>query len=96
MGQFLCVSRTGLTYHSYNQMIGWLQYAEDHGEKVHIIGHHPPRSCMASFGWNFNRIVNRFVNPAIGTLSIIKGIFSLDTKIPSLVNSMVTLTLMNG
>ena len=41
------------------QLVNWLQYAEDHSEKVHLIGHHPPRSCMASFGWNFYKIVNR-------------------------------------
>ncbi|CAF3638427.1 unnamed protein product [Rotaria socialis] len=29
--------------------IQWLQYAEDHEEKVHIIGHHPPTSCLAAF-----------------------------------------------
>jgi hypothetical protein len=40
-------------------MTQWLQYAEDHGEKVHIIGHHPPRTCLAAFSWNFHRIVNR-------------------------------------
>ncbi len=43
------------------QLIQWLQYAEDHEEKVHIIGHHPPRSCLPSFGWNFYAIVNRLV-----------------------------------
>ncbi|CAF1515832.1 unnamed protein product [Rotaria sp. Silwood1] len=47
-------------------LIQWLQYAEDHGEKVHIIAHHPPRTCFAAFGWNFNRIVNRFENTISG------------------------------
>ncbi|CAF1680569.1 unnamed protein product [Rotaria magnacalcarata] len=46
--------------------IQWLQYAEDNGEKVHIIAHHPPRTCFAAFGWNFNRIVNRFENTISG------------------------------
>ena len=41
------------------QLVQWLQYAEDHEEKVHIIAHHPPRSCLAAFGWNFHKIVNR-------------------------------------
>ncbi|CAF3726860.1 unnamed protein product [Rotaria sp. Silwood1] len=40
-------------------LVKWLQYAEDHEEKVHIIAHHPPRFCLAAFSWNFNRIVNR-------------------------------------
>ncbi|CAF1463162.1 unnamed protein product [Adineta ricciae] len=47
-------------------LIQWLQYAEDHEEKVHIIGHHPPRSCMAAFSWNFNKIVNRYENTIAG------------------------------
>ncbi|CAF1108747.1 unnamed protein product [Adineta steineri] len=47
-------------------LIQWLQYAEDHEEKVHIIGHHPPRSCLASFSWNFNKIVNRYENTIAG------------------------------
>lgn len=40
-------------------MVEWLQYAEDHQEKVHIIGHIAPKQCLASFSWNFNKIVNR-------------------------------------
>ncbi|CAF1435418.1 unnamed protein product [Adineta ricciae] len=47
-------------------LIQWLQYAETHGEKVHIIAHHPPRTCLAAFGWNFNRIINRFENTISG------------------------------
>ena len=40
-------------------MVNWLQYAEDNGEKVHIIGHQPPSSCFAAFSLNYVRIVNR-------------------------------------
>ncbi|CAF0859159.1 unnamed protein product [Adineta ricciae] len=47
-------------------MINWLQYAEDHGEKVHIIGHIPPKACLASFSWNFHKIVNRYENTISG------------------------------
>ncbi|CAF4684401.1 unnamed protein product [Rotaria socialis] len=47
-------------------LVQWLQYAEDHEEKVHIIGHHPPRFCLAAFSWNFNRIVNRYENTIAG------------------------------
>lgn len=47
-------------------MINWLQYAEDHGEKVHILGHIPPRQCMGSFSWNFDRIVNRYESTIAG------------------------------
>ncbi|CAF2554038.1 unnamed protein product [Rotaria sp. Silwood2] len=47
-------------------LIQWLQYAEDNEEKVHIIGHHPPRSCLASWGWNFYKIVNRYENTIAG------------------------------
>jgi hypothetical protein len=47
-------------------MIDWLQYAEDHEEKVHIIAHIPPKQCLASFSWNFNQIVNRYENTIAG------------------------------
>ncbi|CAF3896250.1 unnamed protein product, partial [Adineta steineri] len=47
-------------------LIQWLQYAEDHEEKVHIIGHQPPRSCMATFSWNFNKIIDRYENTIAG------------------------------
>jgi sphingomyelin phosphodiesterase len=43
-------------------LIQWLQYAEEHQEKVHIIGHHPPRMCMVSFSWAYYSIVNRYQN----------------------------------
>jgi sphingomyelin phosphodiesterase len=43
-------------------MIDWLQYAEEHHEKVHVIGHHPPRMCMVSFSWAYARIVSRYQN----------------------------------
>ncbi|CAF1539956.1 unnamed protein product, partial [Didymodactylos carnosus] len=46
--------------------VSWLQYAEDHNEKVHIIAHHPPRSCLASFSWNFYKIINRYENTISG------------------------------
>ncbi|CAF1107836.1 unnamed protein product [Rotaria sp. Silwood1] len=45
--------------------IQWLQYAEDHDEKVHILGHHPPRSCLAAFSWNFHKIINRYEIPLL-------------------------------
>jgi sphingomyelin phosphodiesterase len=48
------------------QLIQWLQYAEGHEEKVHIIGHHPPRMCMVSFSWAYYRIVNRYQNTITG------------------------------
>ncbi len=47
-------------------MVEWLQYAEDHEEKVHIIGHHPPSSCLAAFSWNYYRIVNRYESTIAG------------------------------
>ncbi|CAF1261330.1 unnamed protein product [Adineta ricciae] len=47
-------------------LIQWLQYAEKNSEKVHIIAHHPPKECFAAFGWNFDRIVNRFENTISG------------------------------
>ncbi|CAF0981469.1 unnamed protein product [Rotaria sordida] len=46
--------------------IQWLQYAEDHEEKVHIIGHHPPNSCLTAFSWNYYKIVNRYENTIAG------------------------------
>ncbi|CAM2712972.1 unnamed protein product [Rotaria socialis] len=47
-------------------LIGWLQYAEDHEEKVHIIAHQPPSSCLAAYSWNFYKIVNRYENTIAG------------------------------
>ncbi|CAF2112809.1 unnamed protein product [Rotaria magnacalcarata] len=47
-------------------MIEWLQYAEEHLEKVHIIGHHPPRMCMVSFSWAYYSIVNRYQSTITG------------------------------
>lgn len=47
-------------------MVDWLQYAEDHDEKVHILGHIPPRQCMGAFSWNFDRIINRYENTIAG------------------------------
>ncbi|CAF4014897.1 unnamed protein product [Rotaria sordida] len=47
-------------------LIQWLQYAEEHQEKVHIIGHHPPRMCMVSFSWAYYSIVNRYQNTISG------------------------------
>ena len=47
-------------------MIDWLQYAEDHNEKVHIIAHIPPKECLPSFSWNFDKIVNRYENTIAG------------------------------
>lgn len=48
------------------KLVQWLQYAEDHSEKVHLIGHHPPRTCLPMFGWNFYSIVNRYENTIAG------------------------------
>ncbi|UJR10009.1 hypothetical protein I4U23_014232 [Adineta vaga] len=47
-------------------LIQWLQYAEEHQEKVHIIGHHPPRMCMVSFSWAYYSIINRYQNTITG------------------------------
>ncbi|CAF1058808.1 unnamed protein product [Adineta steineri] len=47
-------------------LIQWLQYAEQHQEKVHIIGHHPPRMCMVSFSWAYYSIINRYQNTITG------------------------------
>ncbi|OCT96319.1 sphingomyelin phosphodiesterase [Xenopus laevis] len=43
-----------------------LQEAEEKGEKVHIIGHIPPGSCMKSWSWNYYRIVNRYEGTIAG------------------------------
>jgi sphingomyelin phosphodiesterase len=47
-------------------LIRWLEYAEKHQEKVHIIGHHPPRMCMVSFSWAYSSIVHRYQNTITG------------------------------
>lgn len=41
-------------------MIQWLQYAEENQEKVHVIGHQPPRTCLVSFSGAYYTIVNRY------------------------------------
>ena len=61
MGNLL-VRKTSMDLSFLLQLIQWLQYAEDHEEKVHIIGHHPPSSCLAAFSWNYYKIVNRYEN----------------------------------
>lgn len=33
---------------------------------MHIIGHHPPSSCLDSWGYNYYRIVNRYENTISG------------------------------
>ncbi|CAF4957422.1 unnamed protein product, partial [Rotaria sp. Silwood1] len=47
-------------------LIQWLQYAEENQEKVHIIGHQPPRMCMVSFSWAYYSIVNRYQKTITG------------------------------
>ncbi|CAF0864468.1 unnamed protein product [Didymodactylos carnosus] len=47
-------------------LIQWLQYAEDNDEKVHIIGHIPPPSCLAVYSWNYYKIINRYENTVTG------------------------------
>ena len=47
-------------------LIQWLQYAEEHEENVHIIGHHPPRMCMVSFSWAYFSIINRYQKTITG------------------------------
>ena len=47
-------------------LIQWLQYAEEHGEKVHIIGHQPPRMCLVSFSWAYSSIVQRYQKTITG------------------------------
>ncbi|XP_070533264.1 sphingomyelin phosphodiesterase-like [Ptychodera flava] len=41
-------------------LINVLQMAETNKEKVHIIGHNHPSSCMKAFGWNYYKIVDRY------------------------------------
>jgi sphingomyelin phosphodiesterase len=63
MGNFLVpLAHINLNCCHFLQLIQWLQYAEDHQEKVHIIGHHPPRMCMVSFSWSYHSIINRYQN----------------------------------
>lgn len=47
-------------------LIEWLQYAEEHQEKVHIIGHQPPRMCLVSFSWAYSSIVHRYQKTITG------------------------------
>ena len=43
-----------------------LQVSENIGEKVHIIGHQNPNSCLQSWSSNYNRIINRYENTVTG------------------------------
>ncbi|CAF0958145.1 unnamed protein product [Brachionus calyciflorus] len=47
-------------------LVDILQKSETIGEKVHLIGHIPPQSCMKSFSQNFYRIVNRYESTIVG------------------------------
>lgn len=40
-------------------LMNQLQAAEDAGDKVHIMGHVPPGSCLKEWSANFYDIVNR-------------------------------------
>ena len=33
---------------------------------MHIIGHHPPSTCLRAFSWNYYKIVNRYENTIAG------------------------------
>ena len=39
-----------------------LLQAEKDGDKVHIIGHIFPSSYMKEFGWNYHKIVTRYIH----------------------------------
>jgi len=43
-----------------------LQKSEDNGEKVHIIGHIHPSSCLESFSKAYYNIVNRYESTITG------------------------------
>ncbi|KAK7476425.1 hypothetical protein BaRGS_00032350 [Batillaria attramentaria] len=43
-----------------------MQAAEDKGEKVLILSHHPPGQMLKPFSWNYYRLVNRYENTIIG------------------------------
>jgi sphingomyelin phosphodiesterase len=45
-----------------------LQESEDNDEKVHIIGHIHPRSCLKSWSSNYYRIVNRYESVIVGQI----------------------------
>ncbi|XP_077990260.1 sphingomyelin phosphodiesterase-like [Glandiceps talaboti] len=47
-------------------LIDVLQAAEINEEKVHIIGHNHPSSCMKAWGWNYYRIVDRYESTILG------------------------------
>ncbi|CAH1801877.1 unnamed protein product [Owenia fusiformis] len=43
-----------------------LKIAEDNSEKVHILGHQPPSSCLKAWSWNYYKLVTRFENTIAG------------------------------
>lgn len=47
-------------------LLNILQESENIGEKVHIIGHIHPDSCLNSFSENYYRIVNRYESTIVG------------------------------
>ncbi len=59
------------------------------------MGHHPPRSCLASFGWNFYKIINRLDIKNDLELLCLEIIVYLDMKIRLLVNFMDIHIMMN-
>lgn len=53
----------------YNQLkwlVDILQTSENNGEKVHIIGHVNPSTCLKSFSENYYQIVNRYESTISG------------------------------
>lgn len=47
-------------------LVNILQESENIGEKVHLIGHIHPSSCLDSFSANYYRIVNRYESTIVG------------------------------
>ena len=41
-------------------LVEQLYQAEQEGEKVHILGHHPIKSCLAGWQREYGKIINRF------------------------------------
>ena len=50
--------------------------SEEVGEKVHILSHHPPSSCLKGWAREYTRIVNRSANIVYSIINVSKIIFS--------------------
>ena len=47
-------------------LVDELQKSENANEKVHVITHHPPKSCLQGWRREFTKIINRYESTVVG------------------------------